>query len=246
MNLRDAMENYVVWRQAHGAKFNTARNLLRQFLRHADAEDGCDAVTQAQVASFLAGPVTPHRENKLYALTGFWQFAISRGYATSSPLPVREPRSRYRPLPFIFTHAELQRLLDRGNIEASLAGAKQLTTDTFRILLLLLYGAGLRFSEATGLTMADVDLSDAILTVRDTKFQKSRLVPVGPHLATALADYLTTRPLALTGDWTADYFLSTRSGTRLASSTVQVAFDRLRGIAGVRGTTGRSRSPADA
>lgn len=92
MNLRDAMENYVVWRQAHGAKFNTARNLLRQFLRHADAEDGCDAVTQAQVASFLAGPVTPHRENKVYALTGFWQFAISRGYATSSPLPIREPR----------------------------------------------------------------------------------------------------------------------------------------------------------
>ncbi|MEI2686504.1 MAG: hypothetical protein V9G14_09810 [Cypionkella sp.] len=82
MNLRDAMENYVVWRQAHGAKFNTARNLLRQFLRHADGEDGCDAVTQAQVASFLAGPVTPHRENKVYALTGFWQFAISRGYAT--------------------------------------------------------------------------------------------------------------------------------------------------------------------
>ena len=67
MNLREAIEHYVGWRQAHGAKFNTARNLLRQVLRHADGEDGCDAVTQAQVASFLAGPVTPHRENKVYA-----------------------------------------------------------------------------------------------------------------------------------------------------------------------------------
>ena len=45
MNLRDAMENYVVWRQAHGAKFNTARNLLRQFLRHADAEADADQLT---------------------------------------------------------------------------------------------------------------------------------------------------------------------------------------------------------
>ena len=53
MNLRDAMKNYVVWRQAHGAKFNTARNLLRQFLRHTDGEDSCDAVTQAQVLSLI-------------------------------------------------------------------------------------------------------------------------------------------------------------------------------------------------
>jgi site-specific recombinase XerD len=243
MNLRETIEHYVVWRQAHGAKFNTARNLLRQFLRHADGEASCDAVTHAQVASYLAGPVTPHRENKVYALTGFWQFAISRGYATRSPLPNREPRSRHRPQPFIYTHAELQRLLDRANIEASLVGAKQLTVETFRTLLLLLYGAGLRFSEATGLTIADVDLSEAILTIRNTKLQKSRLVPVGTHLANALSDYLTVRASGPTGDGTSAYFLTTKSGTRLASSTVQFAFDKLRRIAEVHGHQGRRELP---
>src|SRR5216684_1041664 len=59
---------------------------------------------------------------------------------------------------------------------------------------LLRYGAGLRFSEATGLTLADVDLSEAILTIRDTKFYKSRLVPVGPQLAVVLATYMSARP----------------------------------------------------
>ena len=66
-------------------------------------------------------------------------------------------------------------------------GAFQLDAVTFRTLLLLLYGAGLRFSEATGLTLADVDLPEAVLTICGTKFYKSRLVPVGPELATVLA-----------------------------------------------------------
>ena len=49
----------------------------------------------------------------------------------------------------------------------------QLDRDTLRALLLVLYGAGLRFGEAQRLTLSDVNLSDAILTVRDTKFYKN-------------------------------------------------------------------------
>jgi hypothetical protein len=73
MTLREAIEQYVLWRQAHGAQFTTARNLLRQFLRHADGDAGCDVVTTAQVLALLAGkgPLTRHRENKNYALVGF-------------------------------------------------------------------------------------------------------------------------------------------------------------------------------
>jgi hypothetical protein len=82
MKLRDAIEHYVAWRQAHGVKFLTVRNLLRQFLQHTDGDAGCDDVTCAQVQAFLAGtgPVTRHRENKHYALAGFWRYAISCGY----------------------------------------------------------------------------------------------------------------------------------------------------------------------
>jgi integrase len=87
----------------------------------------------------------------------------------------------------------LRRLLAPATVEISRRGAVQFDAVTFRTLLLLLYGAGLRFSEATRLTLADVDLTENVLTIRATKFYKSRLVPIGPQLATMLANYMPLR-----------------------------------------------------
>ena len=245
MTLRKAIEQYILWRQAHGAKFATAGNLLRQFLRHADGDAECDAVTMTQVLAFLAGegPVTRHRENKNYALAGFWRYATSRGFARCSPLPDNEPRSPVRAPPCIYARDELQRLLDQSNVEACRRGARQLDAVTFRTLLLLLYGAGLRFSEATGLTLADVDLSGAVLTIRDTKFYKSRLVPMGSQLAAVLANYMSVRIKNGLAQGGAAFLLANRDGTRLASSTVQTAFEALRRIAGVHGAEVGRRIP---
>lgn len=245
MKLRDAIEHYVAWRQAHGVKFVTARNLLRQFLHHADGDAGCDAVTRAQVLAFLAGAglATRHRENKLYALIGFWRFAISRGHARSSPLPESERRPPLQAPPHIYSRDQLQRLFDPENIDDALQGSRQLDPATFRILLLMLYGAGLRFGEATALTQADVDTTEAILTIRDTKFHKSRLVPVSLHLAGMLDALLSVRPVERSAESATSFLLANRDGTRLASSTVQAAFDRLRCIADVHGRAGGRKNP---
>jgi integrase len=190
MTLRKAIGQYILWRKAHGAKFTTGANLLRQFLGHADGDAECDAVSTAQVLAFLAGagPLTRHRENKYYALAGFWRHAISRGHASCSPLPDNEPKSPVRASPYIYSRDELRRLLDPANVEISRRGAVELDAVTLRTLLLLLYGARLRFSEATRLTLADADLVESVLTIRTTKFYKSRLVPIGPQLATVLAN----------------------------------------------------------
>ena len=243
MTLREAIEQYIVWRRAHGAKFTTAANLLRQFLGYADGDATCSAVTLAQVVAFLAGkgPLTRHRENKYYALAGFWRHAISRGHASCSPLPHNEPKSPVRAPPYIYSRDELRRLLDPTNV--SRRGAVQLDAVTFRTLLLLLYGAGLRFSEATGLTLADVDLAEDVLTIRATKFYKSRLVPIGPQLATVLASYMPLRQRGGLAQRETSFLLANRDGTRLASSTVQEAFDALRRIAGVHGTAGGRQIP---
>ena len=114
---------------------------------------------------------------------------------------------------------------------------------TFRTLLLVLYGAGLRFSEATALTLADVDLSESVLTIRTTKFYKSRLVPIGSQLVAELVNYVRLRGRCGLAQGKASFLLANRNGTRLASSTVQSAFDALRRIAGVRRTTGDRRIP---
>jgi hypothetical protein len=87
MTLREAIGQYILWRQAHGAKFTAGANLLRHFLGYADGDAACDAVATAQVLAFLAGkgPLTRHRENKYYALAGFWRHAISRGHSPAAP-----------------------------------------------------------------------------------------------------------------------------------------------------------------
>lgn len=235
MTLREAIEQYILWRRAHGAMFTNSAGLLRGFARHAGADAPCDHITTAQLLAFLAGhdPLTRTRENKYYALVGFWRYAVSRGYASRSPLPDNELRSPERAPPHIYSRDELARLFDPATVKASRGGAVQLDAATFRTLLLLLYGAGLRFSEATRLTLADVDLTDAILSIRATKFFKNRLVPMSPRLAEVLAAYMAQRRLGGHARDRDDLLLANRDGTRLASSTVQAAFDALRRIAGV-------------
>ena len=87
--------------------------------------------------------------------------------------------------PYIYSQDELHRIF--GAIDANRRNAVQLDSHTMRMLLPLLYGSGLRRGEALRLTVTDVDLDAAVLTANDTKFFKSRLVPVGPQLADALA-----------------------------------------------------------
>ena len=93
--------------------------------------------------------------------------------------------------PYIYSPDDLHSLF--AAVEPCRRRAVQLDAPTFRALLLLLYGAGLRVGEALGLAQEDVDLPGALLTVRGTKFYQTRLVPVGPDLARALESYATTR-----------------------------------------------------
>ena len=173
MILRDAINDYIAWRQAHGAKFHSSASVLHCFCKHVGGNIGCDAVVEADVLSFLPGngSLTRYRANKYGALAGFYRYAISRGYASRSPLPARDDEpGRPRPAPpYVYSRNELQRLF--STIDVSRRRAFRLDADTLRTLLLLLYGAGLRLSEAQRLTLDDVDLNDALLTADDTQHQ---------------------------------------------------------------------------
>ena len=87
---------------------------------------------------------------------------------------------------------------------------------TLRTLLLLLYGTGIRVGEALRLRLADVDLDGGVITIRGTKFYKSRLVPLGTDVVQVLRKYLATP-----GRWNQPYrpFFQSRQHKRLGHST---------------------------
>jgi site-specific recombinase XerD len=106
-------------------------------------------------------------------------------------------------------------------------------------LLLLLYGAGLRLSEALKLEHADVDVAARLLQVRHSKFFKSRLVPIGPKLAKVLADYQQQR---LAGSGT-NRFLRANKGTPVSGATAERIFRALRLAAEIKRPAGCRYQP---
>lgn len=150
MTLHNVIDQYIAWRQAHGAKFDTSARGLRDFSRQVGENREYGSITKEEVLGFLAGkgPLTRTRANRHGALVGFYRYAISRDHGRQSPLPPseEEPRPPESAPPYVFSRDELQRLF--GSIDTSRQRPTQLDADTLRGLLRLLYGAGLRFGEA--------------------------------------------------------------------------------------------------
>jgi integrase len=139
-------------------------------------------------------------------------------------------------VPYIYTREEIRRLLQV--IGPPPHGKSVLEPATIRTMILVYYGAGLRLGEAINLTRADVDLSGSLLTIRDTKFGKTRLVPVGPQLTRVLVQYDRTRPKGQPAD--GPFFATVKGGplyARLLESNFRVACNR----AGIRRTDTRQQ-----
>lgn len=182
MKLSAAVAMYVTYKRSVGMRFNTEARTLKSFCR-ALGDIPMTEVRPDQVLAYLSGtgPITSFWERKHRALCGFYRFAIARGYATRSPLPPHVPKPPLAFVPYIYSRAELRRLLDVAS--AIDHPRTRIDPHVLRTLFLLLYGAALRISEALSLTVADLDLEQSVLCIRESKFYKTRLVPMGPDLA---------------------------------------------------------------
>lgn len=135
---------------------------------------------------------------------------------------------------------ELKRLLDA--VPTACSGRAWIDDYVFRALLLLLYGAPLRISEAISLRIDDVDLRQARLSVRGTKFYKTRVVPLGKDLTQVLTEYIAKRNDRHSAATDMPFFCF-GDGKPLTRSAAQGAFRRLRVHAGVVREGGKRRQP---
>ena len=223
MNTSDVITDYLAARRAQGVQIRSGARVLRQFARET-GDRPLHEVTPHAVATFLRGrgALSAAWTAKFGLLAGLYRFAMARGYVAESPLPAIRPKLPPPQTPYVYSHGELQRLLDAT--AAVRSPLSRLQAMTYRTLLLMLYGAGLRISEAIGLTVADVDIAERMLTVRNTKFYKTRLVPIGAPLASVLATYYEQRSTLPMPTGRDSAFLCTRTGCCLAYPEVVTRF----------------------
>ncbi|HWC18343.1 MAG TPA: tyrosine-type recombinase/integrase [Terriglobales bacterium] len=243
MKLNELIARYVAFRKSMGTDFASAESLLNTFCRRMGMEIDVAEIQAEQVELFLTGtgPVNRYWRRKYDTLRGLYRYATSRGFVDYVPLPATVPKMPERLVPYIYSADELQRLINPTAPQQ--IGFRKLQPHTLRAILLLLYGAGLRIGEAVALTLGDVDLSAAVITIRNTKFHKTRLVPIGARLNLAIVQYAAQRKEAGHSQSTDAPFFVLRRGGPVSIQIVRQVFIRLRTHAGVGRADGARYQP---
>lgn len=230
MTLSTLVTEYLAYKRALGHRFVSEGRILTSFCRYVGEGP---AISADRVLAFIRGAhtSTATAARKHRALAGLHRYTCGRHRSPIFPLPQSPPQRPSSFVPYIYAQDELKRLLDAA--AATCHARAFIEAYVLRTLLLVLYGAGLRLREALDLNEADVDLAQAVLTIRHTKFYKTRLVPLGADLARVLQEYRRRRdPHHLHGPQAP--FFCFRNGQRVSASALDRTFRRLRATAGVR------------
>jgi integrase len=227
MSMVDLAEDYLEYRRRLGFRLRTEGKMLLAFARHADrAGQRGPLTTELAVgwARLPAGAAPLYQARRLQVVRGFARYRVIFDPATEIPPEGLLGPAQRRVTPHIYSEDELAALLAAARRLRSPTG---LRAQTYATLIGLLSCTGLRVSEALRLGRADVDLDHATLTIRETKFHKSRLIPLHPTALRALESYGRFRDRCHPIPRTDAVFVSER-GTQLAYSTVRITFRKLR------------------
>jgi integrase/recombinase XerD len=227
--LRQPLADYLRIRRALGYKLERAEKLLHQYLDHIDRL-GEERVTIANAVAWATLPAASSGH--------WWAFRISvvRGFASylhaldeAHEVPPADlfPNRVHRAVPYLYTHEEVAALMAAaGSLRFPLRQA------TYRTLIGLLSVTGMRVGEAIRLDGSDVDLAHGVLTVRQSKFGKTRELPLHGSTVGALRAYLRLRDRLCPAP-VGDAVLISPAGTRLLYTNVCATFLNLVDRAGL-------------
>jgi len=176
----------------------------------------------------LPGGSDSWRALRLSAVRGF--AAYLHALDDAHPVPPADlcPNRPARATPYPYSDQQIAALM-----AATVILRGRLRQATYRTLIGLLAVTGMRVGEAIRLDRDDVDLAHGVLTVRDTKFGKSRELPVHSSTVKALRDYARERD-RLCREPTVQAVLVSQAETRLLYCAVHATFKQLRDHAGLR------------
>lgn len=219
-------QEYLRLRNAFGHDLVEAARLLPRFVAYLEAR-GATTVTIEAAIAWAQQPDTPNPDSKIRAR----RMTIARGFARHMagidpqtqvpPLGLIPYRKRWRP-PYIYTNREIQDLMSGT---AQLIASPQRAV-TYATLIGLLATTGMRVGEALRLQAHDADLVDGVITIRASKFGKSRQLPLSATTIEALAAYASQRDRIHPRPRSTTFFVST-VGTAIIYTDFGIAFRKL-------------------
>jgi integrase len=214
--LSATVERHIALHHATGYLFRRQSCLLRGFARYAESkgDDFVRAVTAVEWAGL--GPTVATCHGRLEVVLRFARLVHAEDPRHQiPPAGIFGGRPRRR-TPYIFLPGEIHAILEAA---AALGPRRSLRPRAYVTLLGLIAATGLRISEALALRLGDI--TDAGLIIRETKFRKSRLVPLHPTTRAALDAYLRARAKYLATD---DAVFLSEWRTQMRYTTVLATF----------------------
>lgn len=202
-------EQYLRLRQALGHELADAHRLLPRFVTYLDSADASTITVELALAWVQrpdAQPTSSVWSRRMTVARGFARHMSGIDPVTEvPPLGLVTYRQRWRP-PFIYSTDHVVALM----AEVPQLIPTPLRAATVKTLIGLLSATGMRVGEAIRLDRADIDWAEGVATVRDSKFGKSREVPVEPSVVDALAAYASLRDQYLRRPSCSTFFSSSR------------------------------------
>lgn len=223
--LRDMLQDYLAMRRALGFKLHTEGTGLLAFVAFME-QSYADYISTDLALAWAKQPtsVRPNRwAQRMSYVRGFARYCRAFDPRTEVPPLGLLPFAHQRPSPYFFTDNDINCLLQDA---LGMPTKEKFANDTLHCLFGLLSVSGLRIGETLGLTLDDVDLDEGILTIRATKFGKSRLVPLHETTVKVLVDYRERRERFLAGRHVPHWFVGANGG-RLGYDSVRRVFRRL-------------------
>jgi integrase/recombinase XerD len=234
--LIDDVERYIALRRSLGFQLRKPARHLRAFACVAAKKGEAHIRATTVIEWAAAAPTLDARNRRIGDVARFARFLRAEDSKHEVPPTALFATPKLRPAPYIYTPDELVRLLDAAE-KLRLHKPNPLRRQTFVMLFGLIAATGLRVSEAINLRLGDV-LPGGVLHIRETKFYKSRLVPLHATVAQALDRYLDVRRRYAGSD---DHLFLSIEGKALHYSTVRCAFLRILGLAKI--APDRARRP---
>lgn len=222
--LKALRESFLTQKRAFGFKYISMEDSLRRFIRFTEAYGlSSYRLSQDLVLAFCEkhpGETSKSQANRSSDIRQFAKFLNANGFETYTPKPPRKVHSKFTP--YIFTHDEMQRIFKAA--DSMKLNDRYNSAEVYPVLFRLLYGCGLRVSEALGLRVRDVDLKHGVLTVKSGKFNKTRLVVMSESLTAACIDLKNKIHI---GEVDSDYFFKNRDGAKRSKRTISDRFREL-------------------